>query len=375
MVQILPPKTNLGSQLGQALGQGLAGGFQRGSEVGLQQHYQNLQNQQQSQQRMASAGHLANQLFGPGESQQKNSLISALSNLDPADQIKGVQKLAEAQILNQYLSSQQSGAQGGSPASGGQPSSQSTPIPAIGALAPLAQQQQEQIKQAQKEREFGHTKTEKFSEKLAADATQGEEMKYGIRLIRDAMKSGRTGPTARNLAQKYLEGAKSPLADLFASPASGKINVGIKTLAGGFKQIMGSKPTEREFFWYENILPSLVKNIETNEAIVDYFDKVSDFSLKAQEESDQIIKENGGYRPIDLDVRVREKMRPLFNNLISEGMGLLGESESPSPKKEASSPTVFTEFPDAKSYKGRILRDPDSGKRYQSDGINWIEVQ
>lgn len=36
MVQILPPKTNLGTQLGEALGSGLSRGIQRGSDIGFQ---------------------------------------------------------------------------------------------------------------------------------------------------------------------------------------------------------------------------------------------------------------------------------------------------------------------------------------------------
>lgn len=398
MVQVLPQKRNIGSQIGESIGQGLASGMGRGSEVSLSNYFNQLQQKEsqqlQNQQRKSSATNLADQLFGPNASPQKTSLVDMLSNLDPKDQAQGLERLATAQILNQYL--QQSGGGQGAQQQPDQPGSQQNPqqqqmgsdnvIPAIGKLAPLAQQQMEQKKLMQKEgvekekvRQFAHKNTEKYSEKLADDSRQGEEMKYGVKLIRDAIKSGKTGPTARNLAQKYLESSKSPLADLFASPESGKVNIGIKTLASGFKQIMGSKPTEREFFWYENILPSLVKNIQTNESIVDYFDKVSDFSLKAQDVADEIVKENSGYRPIDLDVKVREKMKPMFNDLISQGMGLLGESESQpkqsSKKGSQSENRVFTDLPDAKAYSGKVVRDQDSNKRYRSDGNSWIEVQ
>lgn len=38
MIQILPPKTNLGAEIGQGLGQGLSKGIQRGAEVGFQRN-------------------------------------------------------------------------------------------------------------------------------------------------------------------------------------------------------------------------------------------------------------------------------------------------------------------------------------------------
>lgn len=229
----------------------------------------------------------------------------------------------------------------------------------------------------QKKIEFGHKETKKYGEEIQSAAANANEIKFATGVIRNAIRSGKTGASAQNLAYAYLSDSKSPIAGLFQSKEAGQFNVAMKTLASGFKKIMGAKPTEREFFWYENILPGLLKAAPTNEAILDYFDHLADLDIKSQEVYDEIIDKNSGYRPIDIDKKVRDQMKPFLNEAINEGYALSGEFES-SPKSgkgKAAEKTTFTEMPPANpSNKGKILTDHDSGQRFRSDGKEWIPL-
>lgn len=376
MVQILEPGTNFGSQLGQSLGQGIS----RGADFAIQMQMQKKQQREKQKMVESLLGQKSPEMKPEDKKKQFLEMLPEIENKIGRELTSSDldQLWQQPEVWQQLTGQSQQSQQREDPFSKAKAAAVMGEHDLSRVFSDEAKSQEKKEAASESKRQFGHTKSEKYAEKLASDATQGEEMKYGIKLIKDAMKSGKSGPSSRNLAQKYLEHAKSPLADLFATPESGKFNVGMKTLAGGFKQIMGAKPTEREFFWYENILPSLLKNVETNEAIVDYFENVSDFSLKAQEAADQIIAENQGYRPIDLDVQVRDKMRPVFNDLINQGMGLLSEVDQGKGKgkseKKQSKQQVFTELPDPGSFKNKTMRDPDTGKRYKSDGNQWLEV-
>lgn len=238
-----------------------------------------------------------------------------------------------------------------------------------------ARQMQEEEKSREKKKQFAHTSTEKYSAKLMEGAEQADEIKFATNVMRNAIRSGKTGATAQNLAYAYLNDIKSPLAGIFQSKEGGQFNVGMKTLAGGFKQLMGQKPTEREFFWYENILPGLLKNASTNEAILDYFDVLADMKLKSREAYDRIISENKGYRPIDIDKKIRDEMKPYFNQIINEGYALAGEFEAPIGKEKAQTGVVYTEKPTAsRANQGKYLIDHETGQKYFSDGKEWIPI-
>jgi hypothetical protein len=174
------------------------------------------------------------------------------------------------------------------------------------------------------EKQFGHTHTAKYAESVAEDAEQARNILHANKGLRTAIKNGATGLNARNAMYKYLTSVKSPLAGLFQTKDTQAVVNSQKALSGGFKKLFGSKPTEREFFWYENILPDLLKSGEVNEGIADYYDDIAKVMLRSEQLMDDIVKKNGGYRPIDIDRRVREMMQPELEKLIERGENLSG---------------------------------------------------
>lgn len=185
----------------------------------------------------------------------------------------------------------------------------------------------DQIKEEQHRREYAHTATADYAKDLREKSAQAEDVLFAIDNIRGALKKGATGAKALNIGHAILKDRKNPLASLFVSEDMQVIKSGTKALAGGFRNLFGSKPTQSEFFWYEDILPDLLKSQRANEAGLKYFEKVASTHDKMQKISDEITAENGGYRPIDLDARVRERMKREIQNQIKEGFKLAGVKE------------------------------------------------
>jgi len=226
----------------------------------------------------------------------------------------------------------------------------------------IAQLIQKQQQATQGTREFGHKETAKYAEKIVSDAERASEIIDAADEIQKiAKKKGAVGANARNLAFTYLKDKKSPFANLFQNEDTQALISATKTLAGGGIKEIFNRPTEREFFWFENILPDILKDAPTNEKSASYFKKLAKISLKRQEIYDDIVKKNKGYRPIDIDGQVRSKLEPEMKKLVEEGEKL---------KKDQ---FTLEALPNPKEYSGKVAED-DEGNRYKSNGILWERI-
>lgn len=186
-------------------------------------------------------------------------------------------------------------------------------------FANLAASQREKSKLSQKEKEFGHKETTKYATDLRESYDKALEIKKAVKSIRESQKKGSPWKTAKKVAYATLQKNENPLAQLFVDPDLQTLITARKAMAGGFTELMGSRPTQKEFFWYEELIPGILKSVSSNEKSMEYFEKMADFSIKKQEAADEIIKANGGYRPLDLDSKVREKLKPQIDKLVDEG--------------------------------------------------------
>jgi hypothetical protein len=175
-------------------------------------------------------------------------------------------------------------------------------------------------KESRQEREFAHRETSKFGNEIREGENRSREIIDAVKQARNVIKKeGATGATARNIAFKYLQNKKSPFANMFQTEDTQALLSASKALAGGFRELFGARPTQAEFFWYENILPDILKDAPTNEQALKYFEKVANFNLKKADIFDNIVKKNKGFRPIDVESQVRNQMRGELNKLVEEG--------------------------------------------------------
>ena len=231
----------------------------------------------------------------------------------------------------------------------------------------------------QKRKEFGHTSTAKYAEEVRESAKNSEEVQFAVEEVKRIANTGETGVNARNLFQEFLKGRNSFLANAFINKTQQGLISATKSLAGGFRELFGARPTQREFFWYENILPNILKDADTNIAAADYFGRVANNRIRTQEVMDDIVAANGGYRPMDLDVQVRKRMKPEVDKLRIEGEKLYKEQQ----KREAQQGQQIGQttegsfnlekMPPASGHKGREIED-DKGNKYRSDGTKWRKV-
>jgi hypothetical protein len=223
-------------------------------------------------------------------------------------------------------------------------------------------EQQSQKKMTQNERHFAHTQTSDYAKDLRENAKKSEEVISGVREIRKRIqKEGSVGPNARNLAFTYFQSKESPFANLFQTEDTQAIMSATKSLAGGsFKDLFGGRGTQREFFWFTNILPDILKDAATNEASLKYFEKIALTNLKRKEIADKIITKNGGFRPIDLETRVSKKMQKEMDKLVTEGEKIYETK-------------LLEDAPDPSKNEGRTIVD-ELGNRFISTGSKWEKL-
>jgi hypothetical protein len=82
----------------------------------------------------------------------------------------------------------------------------------------------------------------------------------------------------------------------------------------------------------------------------------------------EIIKENGGEPPWDLQIKAAERAQKIQEDLASKFIN--GEPAFTTKK----SSDTFETLPDAAKYKGRVVEDERTGQRLRSDGTRWIKV-
>jgi hypothetical protein len=227
------------------------------------------------------------------------------------------------------------------------------------------------LKEDEDKRQFGHKQTATYAEELRKSSENAREVQQAVNEIVKLSKEGKTGPTLKNAFTKFLQSRGSFLAPAFVNKDTQSVISATKTLAGGFRELFGSRPTQAEFFWYENILPDLLKDADTNIAAAEYLGKVADHKLRAQDIADDIVTKNGGYRPIDLDTKVRQRMKGDLDKLIKEG-----EALHKAPKQEeAPERQAFDELPPPAQFKGKTITNQETGVKMYSDGTKWTRIQ
>ncbi len=231
-----------------------------------------------------------------------------------------------------------------------------------------------QFKEEEDKRQFGHKETAKFAEDIRGSAENAREVRQAVNEVVRLSNQGFTGLNLKNAFTKFLQDRKSFLAPAFTDKNAQSLISATKSLAGGFRELFGSKPTQSEFFWYENILPDLLKDADTNINAAQYFGKLADHKLKMQEIADEIVEENDGYRPIDLDVQVRKRMKPEIDRLVKEGEELYRASQQP--QEDASQDRqAFADLPPPAQFKGKTITNQQTGVKMHSNGSKWIRVQ
>jgi len=203
-----------------------------------------------------------------------------------------------------------------------------TKTPQGEAAKALLQEQKTQEQAQSKERQFAHKETAQYYNDLRAASEDAQKIKGAANKVRAAIKTGKTGASLKNFAISTFEKSDNPFLSSVGKAIKTKeaqdITNAQKSFASGFRPLFGARPTQAEFFWFENLLPDLLKAPEVNEASLQYFEKAGDIASRKYDVAQQIIKENNGYRPLDIEQQVNARLKPYADEIVKQGFELHG---------------------------------------------------
>lgn len=272
MVQILPPKTNLGSQLGMAFSQGM----------GNRMEQDRLQEAKKAEQESQAQSRLEQLLY---QNELKKDLEEYKASLPPTDYQGLYLKSKEAdQALRERELTQKS----------------------------------EHFKEDLKQKSFSP-----FTARQAEIDKAAENALKTTNTIAEARKLIRENPqeTGQNI-RNTLSAVFPKFAPLIMSPEASKLSFFSKELLGGGKEIFGSKPTEREIFTLQAASLMLGKSPEANLAVLDAFEDLAAIPLARQELYSQKLRDyqmKGKTPPPNMEAEVNreilEKKNAIFKRL------------------------------------------------------------
>lgn len=181
--------------------------------------------------------------------------------------------------------------------------------------------------------EYSKLREKSISEYVNDGLQEGEDaegQKFAISEARKAVNGEVTGPGWQALLKH------NPYSQLLIglTPDEAALQAANKKLLEGSKGIFGAKPTEREIFLLLNeMLPSIGKTKEANEAGIDFIEKVNEMKIARSRVIDDLTNGGAKYVP-DLQKKVNEQMRPLQEALKNELQAAVKKYVNPESKKE-----------------------------------------
>lgn len=139
----------------------------------------------------------------------------------------------------------------------------------------------------------------------------------------------------------------------------------VKTLnefSAGAKDTFGSRVTNFDLAQYLKRYPTLLNTKEGRRQLLDQMKLVNKINSVYYKNLKKIYDKAGGVRNIDSDVaeRFAEQLSEPKTNELSEKFKQIGE---------------FSSKPSASEFKGKKIRDKDTGEIFQSDGENWLPAE
>lgn len=362
MVQIIPREPGLAELLGAGIGQGFMGERQRQQSLRdkLLQDEAALQRQmslqekksqydlmsklalerQKASDRRALLGQLG---FGEGVLQSESDLLSILSGEDISSSMPVME--TEINTLSQMM---QRPHQKGSPFENISESQLAGLAVQFPQLASLIQKQREQSQAERRYEEQKDFEKEKFRTQKEEAAWNYAPIKKYIENLDERVESARmqldvadeiekvlaTGKVGPSNARAFLASQFGESLPFLFDENTSRLKLLEKLQAKGLKEYF-PRPTEKEFFFINAAQAQLGKTDAANRAVIDLQRKFSEIPIKAAEFKDQIIQENGGFPPRDLQSRVNKRMDEYNKTLIKDSASISLQYGDKEEKKEA----------------------------------------
>lgn len=154
--------------------------------------------------------------------------------------------------------------------------------------------------------------------KLVSESYQnGKRVKQAYKIASNAIEQN--GVDGIPTLAKYLKvfGANR-LSEVLMSKDQAQLQSLIPTFMENFKQLFGGRITNADLVILEAKVPDMLKSKEANKAVLEILNKYADINIETGDIAREVVKDNGGYRPIDFMDQIEERLLARHPELTEE---------------------------------------------------------
>lgn len=190
--------------------------------------------------------------------------------------------------------------------------------PQVGnALANVAKIQQKEEHVARQERMQIHKDLQKADNEIHDAAKVARTRQSSFNVMRKNLESGNLNPRAfDNVLTTALKGSRWE--NFFKNKDRAEFEAAALSSFEGMKDLFGTRLSDADLRQAAGKIPDPSKSIEANLAVIDFMDFQDKMKVAEEKVGAEIKKENGGFRPLDYQEQIRERMQELYGNEADE---------------------------------------------------------
>lgn len=214
-------------------------------------------------------------------------------------------------------------------------------------------QELENRKEMQKQ---GITETKDIRKELTQKARTAKENNQRLGALEKLNEKDLGSPTYVKLLEKAgfnIGGLLSPDQEVYQKA--------VNDFTASAKNTYGGRVTNFELERFMARLPTLQNSKEGRTRIIQMQKLQNDADILRDKTKQDIIKENKGFPPLNLEDEIEERISPELDKMADKYAEI------------ATGDKVYESFPNAKEFKGQEALDEETGDVYYSNGKDWVK--
>jgi len=185
------------------------------------------------------------------------------------------------------------------------------------ALADIAKMQQKEEHIARQERMQIHKDLQKADNEIHNAAKTARSRQSSFNVMRKNLESGKLNPKSfENVLTTALKGSRWE--NFYKNKERAEFEAAALSSFEGMKDLFGTRLSDADLRQAAGKIPDPTKSVEANMAIIDFMDFQDKMKVAEEKVGAEIKKENGGFRPLDYQEQIRERMQQLYGNEADE---------------------------------------------------------
>jgi hypothetical protein len=201
---------------------------------------------------------------------------------------------------------------------------------------------------------------------------KANKAKANIRDYKELIKIAKTGNLRAGNTYQLLN--KLGLQDFGRNSDTEKAGKLIARLAQNISGVFGTNARITNFLeqTFQRSLPSLINTPEGIEAISIINMAADEGEIVKNNIRKELIKKNGGRLTAEIEDEIDQAAEPLIRTIEEKAFR---DAENVTRSKTKTTQQSFNDLPPAAQYKGKKIRDKESGKILQSNGQEWLPAE